>query len=161
MTDKLIIDVCCGSKMMWFGDTHPDVLFSDIREEEHTLCDERLLTIKPDVIADFRNLPFKDETFLHVVFDPPHLNKLGNSSWMAKKYGCLLPTWELDIRGGFDEGFRVLKENGILVFKWNEIQIKLNQVLPLSPYKPLYGHTSGKHGRTKWMCFMKNENYKR
>jgi hypothetical protein len=74
---------------------------------------------------------------------------------MNQKYGTLLPTWETDIRAGFDECIRVLKPNGTLIFKWNEIQIKLNTVLDILPMKPLFGHTSGKHGRTIWMTFMK------
>ena len=75
--EKTILDACCGSRMFWYDKINPLVLFSDIREEEHTLCDGRLLEIKPDVIADFRNLPFDDGQFKLVVFDPPHLEKLG------------------------------------------------------------------------------------
>ena len=107
--DKDIIDVCCGSRMFWFDKENPDVLFSDIREEEHTLCDGRLLQVKPDIVADFRNLPFDNGKFKLVVFDPPHLNKLGNSSWMAKKYGVLGLDWRNDIREGFKECFRAQK----------------------------------------------------
>ncbi len=155
-TDKKILDACCGSRMFWFDKENPNVLFQDIREESHTLCDGRELHIKPNVLADFRNMPYEDNSFRLVVFDPPHLKQLGKSSWMAKKYGVLLPTWDLDIRAGFDECIRVLEPNGILIFKWNEIQIKLNDVLNLIPYKPLFGHVTGKHGRTIWVAFMKD-----
>lgn len=48
-----------------------------------------------------------------VVFDPPHLNKLGKSSWMAKKYGVLGLDWKEDLRRGFSECFRVLGPMGI------------------------------------------------
>jgi len=154
--DKLILDACCGSRMFWFDKNNPNVIYQDIREENHILCDGRTLEVKPDVIADFRNMPYEDNTFQLVVFDPPHLNKLGKSSWMAKKYGVLLPSWELDIKLGFDECFRVLKPNGTLIFKWNEVQIKISRILELIPYKPLFGHTSGKNGKTMWMCFMKD-----
>ena len=40
-TNKEILDVCCGGRMFWFDKHNPDVLFSDIREEEHLLCDGR------------------------------------------------------------------------------------------------------------------------
>lgn len=160
-TDKKILDACCGSRMFWFDRTNPDVLFADIRDESHILCDGRPLNIKPDIIMDFRKMPFADNTFKMVVFDPPHLKKLGHDTWMAKKYGVLLPTWELDIKAGFDECLRVLEPNGVLIFKWNEIQITLNQVLKVINTPPLFGHTTGKHGRTIWMCFMKPENYKK
>lgn len=125
MKDKLILDACCGSKMFWFDKNNPDALFADIRTESHTLCDGRALEIKPDIEHDFRNMPYPDETFKMVVFDPPHLNKLGKDSWMAKKYGVLLPTWELDIKSGFEECMRVLQPYGTLIFKWNENQIKI------------------------------------
>jgi SAM-dependent methyltransferase len=155
MNEKLILDPCCGSKMMWFDKDNPNVVFGDMREESHILCDGRTLTIAPDINMDFRALPFEDNTFHLVAFDPPHLVKLGESSWMAKKYGVLLASWKEDIKKGFDECIRVLKPNGTLVFKWNENQINLSQLLEVIETKPLFGHTSGRHGHTKWMCFMK------
>lgn len=152
---KKILDATCGSRMMWFDKNNSDVVFADKRVEEHVLCDGRTLRIAPDVVMDFTNMPFEDNTFNLVVFDPPHLKVLGEKSWMAKKYGKLLPTWETDIKAGFDECMRVLKPNGVLIFKWNEIQVTLNQVLKVIDSDPLFGHTSGKHGRTIWMTFMK------
>lgn len=152
---KKIIDVCCGSKMFWFNKNHPDVIYQDIREESHVLCDDRKLVISPDVIGDFRRMDYPDESFKLVVFDPPHLNKLGKSSWMAKKYGVLLPTWELDIKSGFEECFRILEKDGVLIFKWNENQIPLSRILELTDKKPLFGHTSGRKGQTHWVTFMK------
>ncbi|MBQ19127.1 MAG: SAM-dependent methyltransferase [Flavobacteriales bacterium] len=155
---KEILDVCCGSRMFWFDKLNPDVLFSDIREEEHTLCDGRLLEVKPDVVADFRNLPFTDAKFKLVVFDPPHLEKLGKSSWMYKKYGALGLEWRNDIRQGFKECFRVLATGGILIFKWNEAQIKVSEVIQLAEQQPLFGHRTAKSGKTIWLCFMKTNN---
>lgn len=154
---KKILDACCGSKMFWFDKNHPEVIYQDIREEKHILCDGRELSVCPDVIGDFRKMSYADSSFSLVVFDPPHLIKLGKETWMAKKYGTLLPTWEQDIKLGFDECMRVLKDDGVLIFKWNETQIKLSQVLEIIPYKPLFGHTSGKHGRTIWLTFMKSK----
>jgi len=154
-TDKLILDACCGSRMFWFDKSNKDVLFADIRDEVHVLKD-RTVKVKPDVIADFRQMPWEDDTFQLVVFDPPHLLKLGKTSWMAKKYGVLLPTWELDIKAGFDECMRVLKPMGTLIFKWNESQVSLKQILDIIDYEPLFGHTSGRHEKTKWVTFFKN-----
>lgn len=156
--EKIILDACCGSRMFWFDKHNPDVVYMDIREEEYTLCDGRGLVVEPDVIGDFTRMPFPDETFYHIVFDPPHMNKLGKGTWMAQKYGVLLPTWETDIRAGFDECMRVLKPYGTLIFKWNEAQIKVARILSLIPYKPLYGHPTAKHGKTIWLAFMKLPN---
>lgn len=155
---KIILDACCGTKMCWFNHDNPLVLFADIRDEEHTLCDGREIGIHPDVISDFTKMPFEDNSFKLVLLDPPHLSKLGKNSWMAKKYGVLLPTWETDIKAGFDECMRVLEPNGFLVFKWNETQITLNKVLSVIKTQPLFGHTSGKHGKTIWLVFMKITN---
>jgi len=154
-TDKIILDACCGSKMFWFDKNNPLVLFQDIREFEGKLCDGRTLEVKPDIIADFTNMPYDDNTFNLVVFDPPHLKQLGKNSWMAQKYGVLLPTWETDLKAGFDEGMRVLKPNGILIFKWNESQITTTEIINLFERKPLFGHTTGRQAKTIWLCYMK------
>ena len=155
MKDKFILDACCGSKMMWFDKNDPNTLFADNRIESHVLCDNRVLEIKPDIKMDFRKMPFGNETFKLVVFDPPHLKKLGKNSWMAKKYGVLLPSWETDIKAGFDECMRVLEKFGILIFKWNESQIKVKKIIDLVGKAPLFGHTAGRYGQTIWMTFMK------
>lgn len=47
---------------------------------------------------------------------------------------------------------RVLEPFGILIFKWNEAQIKVNDVLKSISYKPLFGD---RRSKTIWMVFMK------
>ena len=60
---------------------------------------------------------------------------------MAKKYGALDPeTWQEDLRLMFRECFRVLKPYGVLIFKWNEVQISLSKILKLCDEKPLFGN---------------------
>ena len=150
-----ILDPCCGSRMFWFDPDNQGVLFGDIRDEEHTLCDGRALHIKPDVQMDFRDMPFADGSFRLVAFDPPHLRRAGRDSWLRAKYGILGNDWRDDIRRGFAECFRVLANDGVLIFKWNEIQIKVSEILALTDQKPLFGHKSGKRAGTHWICFMK------
>ena len=153
--NKKILDACCGSKMFWFDKKNEDTVFMDKRTLEDTLCDGRRLVVKPDIVADFRNMPFEDNTFYLVVFDPPHLKQAGENSWLAKKYGTLdKQTWPQDIRQGFNECMRVLKPNGTLIFKWNEEQIKLKDILKVIEYKPLFGN---KRAKTHWLVFMKLE----
>lgn len=148
-----ILDACCGSKMFWFDKENEDVIYMDNRVLTDTLCDGRTLEIKPDVVADFRNMPFDDNTFYLVVFDPPHLIHAGEKSWLAKKYGKLNEdTWHDDISTGFRECMRVLKQNGILIFKWNEDQIKLGEILKVIDFIPLFGN---KRSKTHWLVFMK------
>lgn len=155
---KKILDACCGSKMFWFDKENPNVLFADNRVEQHTLCDGRKLEIDPDVVMDFTDMPFPDGSFKLVVFDPPHFRKLGESSWMAKKYGILPVDWETLIKKGFDECMRVLEPDGILVFKWNEYQIPVSKILKAIQTQPLLGHKSGKSSQTHWLLFMKITN---
>ena len=143
-----------NGKMFWFKKSRDDTVYMDNRKLEGTLCDGRKLEIKPDVIGDFRNIPFPDNIFKLVVFDPPHLVRVGASSWLAKKYGQLSLNWQEDLKQGFKECFRVLEVNGILVFKWNEEQIKLNEILKLTDVKPLFGN---KRAKTHWLIFMKEE----
>jgi hypothetical protein len=144
--------------MFWFDPKNQGVLFGDIRSEQHTLCDGRALNINPDLNMDFRAIPFADSTFKLVVFDPPHLRKAGIRSWLGLKYGILGNDWEEDLRRGFSECFRVLENEGILIFKWNEVQIPVSQVLALTDQSPLFGHKSGKRSDTHWITFMKRSN---
>ncbi len=151
--DKKILDACCGSKMFWFDKSNENVIFMDNRTFKGTLCDGRKIEIAPDVVGDFRDMPFRDNQFKLVVFDPPHLVRAGDNSWLAKKYGKLNPkTWRQDIKQGFNECMRVLEEYGILVFKWNEDQIKLKEILNLIKQQPLIGN---KRAKTHWLVFMK------
>lgn len=152
---KLILDACCGARMMWFDKNNPLAIYMDCRDDECTLCDGRHLEVKPDVIADFTDIPFPDNSFRLVVFDPPHLRKLGDQSWMIKKYGVLPADWQTCIRAGFDECMRVLEDYGVLIFKWNEDQVSVRQILDAIGQQPLFGHPTGRHGKTHWMCFMK------
>ena len=160
---KPILDPCCGSRMMWFDKQNPNVIFGDIRKEIITVTDRsngkldgvRSIEINPDVLMDFRTIPFPDNTFNLVAFDPPHLVKAGSKSWLTSKYGRLSDCWQDDIKKGFEECFRVLKIGGTLIFKWNETQIKTKDVLALTRHKPLFGHKTGHRGFTHWYVFLK------
>lgn len=148
---KPVLDVTCGSRMMWFDKDNPLAVFMDNRRESCKLCDGRILEINPDVLGDFRNIPFENGTFKLVVFDPPHLKRAGKDSWLALKYGLLGDSWRADIQEGLYECFRVLEDYGTLVFKWSEDQIQASDVLSLEVPRPLFGH---RRGHTIFMVFM-------
>lgn len=161
--EKLILDACCGGRMMWFNKKHPNAIYIDNRKmavggiEGHPN-----FKVDPDMVMDFRKMKFKDESFSLVVFDPPHLTSLSKSSWMAKKYGILDESnWKEYIKQGFDECWRVLKPNGVLIFKWSEAESSksrsktVTQVLEVIGREPLFGHKSGKTSKTHWLTFMK------
>lgn len=162
---KTVLDPCCGSRMWWFDPANPLAVFGDCRREVVCVTDRshgktdgtRTVEIAPDVVMDFRQMPFADNTFCLVAFDPPHLVRAGKASWLAAKYGRLGPDWRDDLRRGFAECFRVLRPAGVLVFKWAETQVPLQEILQLSPVRPLFGTKSGKRAGTHWLVFIKDD----
>ena len=147
-----ILDCCCGSKMFWFQKDEPHTTFMDKRQEQFEIHGKKV-NVKPDVIGDFRDMPFSDGEFDLVVFDPPHLLWAGPKSIMKAQYGQLdKKTWKEDLIKGFTECMRVLKSNGTLVFKWADVQANINEVLNELPIKPLFGDQRGK---TRWIVFGK------
>lgn len=151
-----ILDACCGSKMFWYDKEEPHTTYMDIRNEVLAYTDQdtvREVVINPDIVSDFRNIPFADNSFDLVVFDPPHLIHVGDTSWLAKKYGKLdKKTWPQDLKLGFDECMRVLKLNGTMLFKWNEDQIKIKDVFAVFEQQPILGD---KRSKTRWSVFIK------
>lgn len=159
---QLILDATCGSRSIWFDKRNPLTLFVDRRREHHEAVfgvsqpARRTLDIAPDVIADFTDLPFPDETFWHVVFDPPHFVDAKATQWYCKAYGTLSAVnWREVLTRGFAECWRVLKTNGTLIFKWAEVSIPTRDLFPCFPASPLYGHRSGKKSGTHWLAFFK------
>lgn len=172
-TDKPILDACCGSRMFYYDKNDDRVLFQDIRKVKTTLCDGRTFEVNPDIQADFTSMPYPDNSFSMVVFDPPHLvysrgirsktadmygtlsEKTIPTGYQPIKYGVLYTDWKDMLSKGFSECFRVLKPGGFLIFKWNETDIKVSEILKLTTERPVFGHISGKRSNTHWICFMK------
>nr|DAI42427.1 MAG TPA: Methyltransferase small domain [Caudoviricetes sp.] len=151
-----ILDATCGSRMFWFDKNEPHTTYIDNRSEQCTLCDGRLLQISPDIITDCTHTVFPNNTFSMVVFDPPHLARVGDKAWLRKKYGKLPNDWRRFLLESMTELMRVLKVGGTLIFKWNEQQIKLSEVLSaIEPYQPLFGNRTRTNGNTIWLVFMK------
>ncbi|WP_136069407.1 class I SAM-dependent methyltransferase [Streptococcus pyogenes] len=152
MSDIRILDACCGSRMFWFQKDEPHTTYIDRREEQFEIHGKHI-NVRPDIVADFRDMPFDDETFNLVVFDPPHLLSAGQKSIMKAQYGQLdKDNWKEDISKGFEECMRVLKVGGTLVFKWSDCQINVKEVLSAILFKPLFGQ---QRGTTHWMTFVK------
>jgi SAM-dependent methyltransferase len=165
LKNKFILDATAGFKMMWYNKQHPNVLYIDERPE----CE-------PDLIADFKNLDqIPDNSFNLIIFDPPHLlrkNKLATMT-MVRRFGALeADTWQIDLKKGFNELWRVLEPGGYLIFKWSNYDISCAEILKLSPATPLiyqiaankYRTANGKRKglnsgadtvQTLWFLFMK------
>jgi SAM-dependent methyltransferase len=167
MGEKKVLDACCGSRMFWFDKKDYRVLFCDNRQGKRdadlgtpSTKGRSPVVVAPDLVQDFREMVLQDNTFHHVIFDPPHLTAKtigsGKTGIFPFKYGVLnKETWEDDIKKGFSECFRVLRPNGTLIFKWASTEIPLKKVLSLTDQKPLYGHHSGKKAHTHWVAFIK------
>ena len=153
--NKPILDACCGGRMFWFDKQNHNVIFGDLRQFETELCDGRSFVVQPDVVFDFTKLPYPDGEFKLVVFDPPHLVKVGNKSYTAIKYGKLDKDWRETLGKGFSECWRVLDDYGVLIFKWSERDITLSKIRDLFPAPPLFGHPTNGGKTTHWLCFMK------
>jgi len=155
-TNKPILDVTCGGRMMWFNKRNSACLYVDHRDlPEVKLCDNRKFEVHPDLIADFRHLPFPDKAFKLIVFDPPHLTRVNDTAYMAIKFERLTDDWQIVLHDGFRECMRVLDDYGTLIFKWSEIQVSTRDVITAIGCQPLFGHISGRKMNTHWMTFMK------
>jgi muconolactone delta-isomerase len=163
LNDKFILDATAGFRKIWFNKKHPNCLYVDIRPE----CE-------PDEVQDFRKLPYPNQTFKLVIFDPPHLIE----SWQPNKnnpftkyYGLLkAEKWQDDLKKGLLECWRVLEDYGVLLFKWSTHDKAIDNVLASLPFNPLIveetrsnplsKHPNNKKSRfgankTLWFCFMK------
>jgi hypothetical protein len=158
MDDKYILDVCCGGKMMWFDKDNKNTLFCDIRE-----CEKGYIQYcpnwecKPDVICDYKDLPFEENSFKLIVWDIPHMIN-ETTGIISKKYGSLGNNWKEDTKKAFDSIWRVLDIHGTLIFKYSDLNIKITDMLKLFPVKALFGTKSKKAvNSTYWIVFFKTE----
>lgn len=152
-----ILDACCGGRQWWWDKAHPLAVYMDIRQEPPGCMPRRPnFEVRPDLLGDFRAMPFEDEAFRMVVFDPPHNARHTASGSIATNYGVLSPDTEQDdLRRGFEECWRVLAPGGTLVFKWAG---ELKRVRPHFPAEPIVGTHTLRRGSglgTRWFIFYK------
>ena len=110
----MILDVTAGNRMMWKNKNPHNVVFVD---------KETRLRIPPDLFCDNRYLPFRDNCFGCVIFDPPHASKGPNSGLFSDPrsgsyYGLGITRKELlyNLLYAPRELFRVSKR---VCFKWS------------------------------------------
>lgn len=151
-----ILDATCGPKGMWYQKKHPYVTFMDERNGMYGNY-----KIQPDVVSEWKDMPFADNTFDMVVFDPPHIIQNSDNGNMVQEYGRLSPaTWSSVLQNGIEQCFRVLKQDGFFVLKWAKADkfahsIPIEQILKLVPYPPLFGTRTGKKDTNHWIVFIK------
>jgi len=127
-----ILHACCGRRLFWYNKNHPDVIYIDIRA-----------AVNPDRIMDCTATNFKDNYFDFIVFDPPHCSYSENNKGIFKeKYGGFpAAKTRFFIKKAFIEFKRILKKDGLVVFKWNTHSQKLAVILSMiEDFEVLFGH---------------------
>jgi SAM-dependent methyltransferase len=111
---KLILDATVNVGRFWQGSKRK-VIGIDINKK-----------FLPDIVADNRQMPFKDECFDVVVYDPPHIPNQGKDKQkdFNTRFGLVLKS---PLKNGYNfthlyppfvsEAYRVLGKNGILLCK--------------------------------------------
>ena len=162
-----ILDATTGFKGIWYQKNHPFVTFMDVRtgKTKNTpgtkIKHRRHFKLDPDVVADWtKTIPFDDNYFDMIVFDPPHfvLDKDAPDSCLTLRYSRLdKSSYRKDLSKGFKELYRVLKPEGVFILKWCENTIPVDEVLKLSPYPPMFGSNTKSKGHTAnyWILFIK------
>ena len=108
----MILDATAGFRNMWRCKDNPYVVFMDKRS-----------SVKPDVVAVWENLPFRNNCFSLVVFDPPHIvwDERWKRSYQRQNILDLFGFWKR--RGDITPTlFKAIKEfhrvSERLCFKW-------------------------------------------
>ena len=129
---KPILDATAGNRHIHGENKHPDnVVFMD---------KEPNLRIPPDVVATWDKIPYPDDYFHCVIFDPPHvfsLTSMYNQDPKARPNGSKkIPGWYgafaskrdavCQIIAGQKEFARVAPR---ICFKWNEASLSIDRVL--------------------------------
>jgi hypothetical protein len=158
---KWIIDLCCGGRHFWIDKECRESVFMDIRSvDQGAISIQPNWSVKPDLIGDYTDIPFNDDSFRLVIWDIPHKIK-SDSGIINLKYGSLGENWKSDLERGFTEINRILEDRGILIFKFNDLDIPFKEILSAFPMdklglKPI-GFTPTKKGvnNTAFFVFVK------
>jgi len=179
--EAMVYDATAGNRTIWVTKDHPFVLFGDIETE---------LTIQPDDFIDSRDTGLPDESKYMIIFDPPHSvnytrysgfmttpnlkdaqrkwGKKLNGSRPPRYYGADIYKTKKELKNYIfqsqKEFMRILKPSGVLFLKWNERNIKFNDIIKLFSNWDLMlkikvqGQGSeGTKNKTYWALLMKTQ----
>ena len=175
MADKFILDATAGRRSMWYNKDNPNTIYMDKETDEDLFkryseslqCRNRpginITKHKTATVhANFKEIPYPNNSFNLIVFDPPHVITKKMSGSIQKCFGVLNPeTWQSELKKGLEECMRVLKPKGVLLFKWNTFSKRVKELYPLFPSDPLFSQTTTGNNqkrnksKTVWFCFMK------
>lgn len=176
----MILDATAGNRTMWISKHSNNIIYIDSQTK---------LQIKPTIFCDNSQTPFRDKTFDTIFYDPPHaFGEKGHYHSYPKSTQEYIDKWKdtaipryygWDVYADRDklarhvykaqkEFHRILKDDGLLWLKWNEMKIKLNRILQwvtdfdvlLQLYIKAPSQTASKK-QTYWICMQKkNKNSK-
>jgi len=138
-----VLDATANRRGMWKGQNTSNVLFLDIDKK-----------VNPDIIANNELLPFKDEVFKNIVFDPPQfvLSKAENALPIHNRYGFWLRKQDFfkNLQKVNIEFSRVLKENGLLIMKFCTFNFqKEDAITTLNKFSLISNYSRPTKGRGK------------
>jgi len=170
----MILDATAGNRTMWRHKDSENIIYVDI---------EKRLEVKPTLFADDRKLPFRGRQFDTIFFDPPHAygggSLLFTSPFHTAEYRARFRDKDPTSYYGWDkyktksellryiyqaqaELRRVLKDDGLLWLKWNEMNISVRTILHLLQDWRLLLELPVKHKaqrlgkmQTYWLCLEK------
>jgi len=176
LVGHMILDATAGNRTMWAYKHSDNIIYIDI---------EKRLEVPPTMFADYRCTPFPDNTFDAIFFDPPHnwgaaihyfsfpskaerREVFPNVKGIPTYYGWdkykTRHTMVKSIYEAQKEFRRILKPDGLLYLKWNEMRISLDRILTaftdwvelMRLYIQDPSHTAGEH-QTYWVILCKKE----
>jgi len=170
----MILDATAGNRTMWKSKQSENIIYIDM---------ETKLEVKPTIFCKNDNTPFKDKVFDTIFYDPPHTwggtdhyhcFPRRTQEYVDKWHDTAIPRyygWDkyksrnelsIHIYKAQEEFQRILKDDGLLWVKWNEMSITLYRILALLSSWTLLlkihdkdpSQTAGKH-QTYWLCMEK------
>lgn len=121
--------------------------------------------VNPDIVMSCTNTTFADKTFDLILFDPPHrhfskiLRKKDRND-MGRRYGSMRAAEiKVFIPKAFREFSRILKDDGLVFFKWNSCSIRHKVIMGLiHGWFPVFGQNFNKIANhdTIWLAMRKD-----
>ena len=168
----MILDACCGAMKMydgWHKKLGDELITIDIRKGDFSYYSPygwnpqkqgfTEVIVRPTVKADMKYLPFRENIFDAVIFDPPHLD-VGKGSNLDKLYGSWTRTECIKTLVAVNEEFkRVLKPRGFIIMKvrrkyffsiFEPLLTNFCFFLPIERRSGAYHKKDGKHRRILW-----------
>ena len=93
---------------------------------------------RPKIQAVWQHLPFRDDYFERILFDPPHLLRepsgwANTDLWRHFSWFSSPAEARKIIYQAFKEILRVLRPGGVCIFKWNDTEKPLNWIIAIAP----------------------------